>query len=36
MRTFIFADVLEGKGEASVFSLDDSDLAKSTSADDSQ
>lgn len=36
LRTFIFAYVFEGEREAGVFPLDDSNLAKSTSADDSQ
>lgn len=35
LRTFIFAYVLEGEGEVGIFSFDDSDLAKSTSTDDS-
>lgn len=35
-RTFIFADVLEGKGEAGVFALDDADLAKGAFSDDAQ
>lgn len=36
MRTFIFADVFEGEGETRVFSLDDSDLSESTSANDAK
>lgn len=35
MRTFIFANVFEGKGQAGVLALDDADLSKGTSADDS-
>lgn len=31
-RTFIFADVFEGKGQASVLALDDADLAEGAAA----
>jgi len=34
--TFIFAYVLEGKGETGVFALDDAHLAKGALADDPQ
>jgi hypothetical protein len=34
--TFIFSDILEGEGQVRVLSLNNSDLAKGTSADDSQ
>lgn len=34
LRTFIFAYVLEGEGETSIFPLDDADLAKRTTAND--
>jgi len=35
-QTLIFANVLEGKGQAGVSSLDDADLAKGAFADDSK
>lgn len=36
LRTFIFADILQGKREIGVFSFDNADFAKGSSADDSQ
>lgn len=36
MLTFIFANVLEGKGQAGVLSLDDADLSKCTFAHHAQ
>lgn len=36
LRTFIFAYVLEGKRKTGVLPLDDANLAKSTSANDTQ
>lgn len=36
MRTLIFTDVLEGKRQASVFALDNSDFAKSTSPNNAE
>lgn len=35
-RTFIFADVLEGKCQVGVFALDDAHLSEGASADDTQ
>ncbi len=35
-RTFIFANVFEGKGQACILSLDDADLAKGPFTDDTQ
>lgn len=32
----VFPDVLEGKGEAGVFPLDDADLSEGAAADDAQ
>jgi len=34
--TLIFANVLQGKGQASIFPLDNSDLSKSTLSDNPQ
>lgn len=36
LRTFIFAYILQGKGETRIFSLDNSYFSKGSSADDSQ
>lgn len=35
LRTFIFTDVFERKSQVGVFALDDADLAKGASADNS-
>lgn len=35
-RTFIFANILESKGQVCVFALNDSDFAKGTTANYSQ
>lgn len=36
LRTFIFADIFQGKRQIGVFSFDDAYFAKGSSADDSQ